>query len=261
MLLGLLEFRKIWHYHEIAQHSPLKFFIRILFSWIMLIKYNLASDSYVTTYSQAAQAQKDGEKTLRPVSRRQGQAQAQELSDFWINVFQQSYILLRKEKSSLTEHLTGSEISLKYSSLLSFSTAYTALRVTRTGTWLNKPQISLIFKGQGLALFFYNSSDWANSRYYSITYVKCNKMMQVYFYPSYIRYTLNLYCVHLISNWDFWTPFSKRSSSLLPWAGQTEEMRNLICFILRGRKKNYLRPDLGTFWTVNTWNLNCFIIN
>lgn len=63
----------------------------------MLIKYNLASDSYVTTYSQAAQAQKDGEKTLRPVSRRQGQAQPQELSDFWIHVFQQSYILLRKE--------------------------------------------------------------------------------------------------------------------------------------------------------------------
>lgn len=32
-------------------------------------------DLYVTTYSQAAPGQKDGEKTLRPASRRQGQGQ------------------------------------------------------------------------------------------------------------------------------------------------------------------------------------------
>lgn len=39
---AFLEFRKIWQYNEIAQHSPLKLFMRILFSWITLIRYKLA---------------------------------------------------------------------------------------------------------------------------------------------------------------------------------------------------------------------------
>lgn len=51
----------------------------------MLIKYDLAWDLYVTTDSQAAQAQKDGGKTLRSVMRRQGQAQG--LKDFWTGIF------------------------------------------------------------------------------------------------------------------------------------------------------------------------------
>lgn len=49
-------------------------------------------DLYISTYSHVAQAQKDKKKTLRPVNRRQGQAQ--ELEDLWMDVFKQSYTQL-----------------------------------------------------------------------------------------------------------------------------------------------------------------------
>lgn len=141
----------------------------------MLIKYNLALDSYVTTCSQAARAQRTGQAAeARPWEAGPGVGRSLE------ECFPATLCAAWKRAPSRSS--PGSEVSLKQSSLLQ-----PPRPMLLSGIWLSKPGLALIFKGQGLALFLYNSTGRANPRCYCCRrYVKWSKVMQVC-PPAYLR--------------------------------------------------------------------------